>query len=101
MKPYIAIATLVLSLVSTAAYADTRSDFISNPEAYAALSVTKGMPSGHVVTFDIPVNASLLGATTATSVSGGRILASSIAYARPIASLKTPLGMAVSPVERH
>ncbi|MBI3419527.1 MAG: hypothetical protein HY053_05295 [Proteobacteria bacterium] len=100
MKRFLILASLALCVVSSAAFADTRGDYISHPEAYSALSVTKGLPSGHVITFDIPVHASLLG-QAAVPVAGGGVLADTIAYARPIASVTQPLGMATSPFTRQ
>jgi opacity protein-like surface antigen len=96
MKRFLIGATLALSLVSSAAFADTRGDFISNPEAYGAVSISKGLPTGKVISFDIPVNASLLG-RPAVPVAGHKILATDIAYARPISSLSVPLGLALTP----
>lgn len=99
MKHLFALATLALTLTSTAAFADTRGDYMSNPELYGAISVNKGLPNGRVVSFDIPVHNSLLAPAGATTVAAnGRIYATSIGYlARPIASLHTPLGMTASP----
>lgn len=99
MKKFAVIATLALSLVSTAAFADTRGDFVSNPEMYGALAVNKALPNGQVISYDIPVHGSLLAPTGATPVAAnGKVYATSIGYlARPISSLNTTLGMATSP----
>lgn len=99
MKRFLAVTTLALTLMSTAAFADTRGDYISNPEMYGAISVNKGLPNGRVVSFDIPVHSKLLAPAGAMAVgANGRIYATSIGYlARPIASLNKPLGMTMSP----
>ncbi len=102
MKKILAIATLTLSVISGAAMADTRGDYISNPEMYGALSVQRGLPNGQVVSFDIPVHGSLLAPTGARTVAAnGHVYATSIGYlARPISSLTTPLGMTATPYAR-
>lgn len=99
MKKFAVMAALALSLVSTAAFADTRGDFVSNPELYGALSVSKGLPNGQVIAYDIPVHGSLLAPTGATPVAAnGKVYATQIGYlARPISSLNTVLGKASSP----
>lgn len=85
MKRFLALATLALSLVSTAAFADTRGDFYSSPDVYGSVTVNKGLPNGHVISFDIPVHASLLGQKgAATPVAAyGRVMATSIGYVKP------------------
>ncbi len=99
MKRFLTVATIALSLCSTAAFADTRGDFMSNPNMYGAISVNKGLPNGHVVTYDIPVHAKLLAPAGAMAVAAnGKVYATSIGYlARPISSLNKPLGMTETP----
>ena len=101
MKRFLALTALALTMMSSAAFADTRGDYISNPENYGAVSVNKGLPNGRVVTFDIPVNSKLLAPAGAMAVAAnGHVYATSIGYlARPIASLSTPLGMTSSPYQ--
>lgn len=100
MKMFFSIATLALCLVSSAAFADTRGDFMNNPEAYGSLTVNKALPNGRMISYDIPVHASLLGGSqAATSVAAhGRLLATSIGYLKPSNTLPTAAwGMAKTP----
>jgi hypothetical protein len=107
MNRLFAITALVLSVTAGSAMADTRGDFISNPDAYSVLSANKALPNGYVISYDIPVNSKLLGGNTSNVVSVasyGRPLATSIAYARPIAGATNAspvLGMAHSPYARE
>jgi hypothetical protein len=102
MKRFLAVATVAMSLVCSAAFADTRGDFVSNPGLYGALSVNQALPNGQVIAYDIPVHGSLLAPPGAVPVAAnGKVYATSIGYlARPISSLNTTLGMAVSPYAR-
>lgn len=100
MVRFLTVATLGLILVSGAAMADTRGDFMNNSDAYGVITYNKGLPNGHMVSFDIPVHASLLGNKGAMPVAGqGRILATPIGYytATPIAGHTQVLGLASSP----
>jgi hypothetical protein len=104
MNRFLLCAAVVFSVASSSAMADTRSDFMSNPDAYGVVSVNKGLPNGRVVAYDIPIHASLLGRQAVVPVvSYGRPLASPIAYGQPMAGVSSPLvlGMAHSPYARN
>jgi hypothetical protein len=92
MKTLLAVATFALTLASGAAFADTRGDFINNPDAYGVIT------ANNVVSFDIPVHASLLGQKQGAMpvASNGHIFATSIGYytAHPVMGSNNILGMA-------
>jgi hypothetical protein len=104
MNKLFAIATLALTMISGAAFADTRGDYINNPDAYGVISVSKGITNGQAVSFDIPVHASLLGQKQGAMpvASNGHIYATSIGYytAHPISGSNNILGLARSPYAR-
>lgn len=104
MKKLFAIATLALTMISGAAFADTRGDYINNPDAYGVISVQKGITNGQAISFDIPVHASLLGQKQGAMpvASNGHIYATSIGYytAHPISGSSNILGLAHSPYAR-
>lgn len=101
MKRFLACAALTMAVISGSAMADTRGDFMNNSDAYGVVTYSKGLPNGHVVNYDIPIHASLLGGKQgATNVAAqGRILATPIGYytATPIAGSTQVLGLARSP----
>jgi len=104
MKKLLAITTLAMTVISGAAFADTRGDYINNPDAYGVITVNKGITNGASVSYDVPVHASLLGASRGAMPvsSNGRIFATSIGYytAHPIAGSRNILGLAQSPYAR-
>lgn len=106
MNRLFVITALLLSVASGSAMADTRGDFINNPDAYVALSANKALPNGYVISFDIPVHQGLLGGNSGAVpvAANGQPLATSIAYARPISGSNNSglvLGMAHSPYARQ
>ena len=100
-KKLFAVATLAMTVISGAAFADTRGDFINNPDAYGVISVSKGITNGQAVSFDIPVHASLLGQRQGAMpvAANGHIFATSIGYytAHPVVGSANVLGMTHSP----
>ncbi|NDE89999.1 MAG: hypothetical protein EB059_02510 [Alphaproteobacteria bacterium] len=100
-KKLLSIATLAITLISGTAFADTRADFINNPNAYGVITVSKGITNGSTVNFDIPIHASLLGSKNGAMPvsSNGRIYATSIGYytSHPVVGMQPILGMAHSP----
>ncbi len=104
MKKFLVIATLAMTVISGAAFADTRGDYINNPDAYGVISVNKGITNGASVSYDIPVHASLLGARRGAMPvsSNGHVFATSIGYytAHPISGSRNILGLAQSPYAR-
>ncbi|MDX1923293.1 MAG: hypothetical protein SFW65_09215 [Alphaproteobacteria bacterium] len=104
MNKLLTIATLAMTVFSTAAFADTRGDYINNPDAYGVIAVNKGITNGASVSFDIPVHASLLGQRQGAMPvsSNGRIFATSIGYytAHPVQGSSNILGLAHSPYQR-
>ena len=108
-QKFLAIATLAMtvSIVFSggAAFADTRGDFINNPDAYGVITVNKGITNGASISYDVPVHASLLGKSRGAMPvsSNGRIFATSIGYytAHPISGSRNILGLAQSPYARY
>ncbi|MBY0428724.1 MAG: hypothetical protein K2Q32_05850 [Alphaproteobacteria bacterium] len=101
MNKFLAIATLAITVMSGAAFADTRGDYINNPDAYGVITVNKGITNGASVSYDIPIHASLLGQRQGAMpvASNGHIYATSIGYytAHPISGSRNILGLAHSP----